>query len=209
LSEGGSVYRVRRAAADELDWILRLEIETYSAEYAVARRTLDEWYCANPEGFSVLTMNGEKVGQITLLPLRPALLEGFDQGTILEQEIRGANLYTPAERDLVRDLHVESVILRSPEGRSMPPLKALVCLGRNFPHLIQRVCEPANLENVYALGASGRGESFMKGLGFSQAGSARLKPGARGLYVAKFSALRDNITRLYNRRLKLKTRSKT
>ena len=204
LSEGGVVYRVLPAAREDLDWIFRLEIDAYSAEYAVARAKLDEWYCANPEGFSVLTMNGERVGQITLLPLRHALLEGFDQGTILEQGIRGADLYTPAERDLVRDLHVESIIIQSREGRSMPPLKALMCLGRNFITLIRRVCEPANLENVYALGASGRGESFMKGLGFRQVGSARTEPGPRRLYVAKFDALRDNIAGLYNRRLKVR-----
>lgn len=202
MSEGGGECGVRRAMPDELDWIFRLEIEAYSAEYAVARRTLDEWYCANPEVFSVLTMHGQKVGQITILPLRPGLLESFMRGTILEQDIHGASLYTPAERELVRNLHVESLILRSPEGRSMPPLKALMCLGRNFIPLIHRVCKPANLENVYALGASGRGESFITGLGFRRVESYQDKPTPRGLYVAEFSALKDNISRLYNRRRK-------
>ncbi|HWS99346.1 MAG TPA: hypothetical protein VN256_03665 [Pyrinomonadaceae bacterium] len=202
MSEGDAVYRVRPAAREDLDWIFRLEIDAYSAEYAVARRTLDEWYCANPEGFSVLTMNGEKVGQITLLPLRPALLEGFDRGTILEQEIRGADLYAPAERELVRNLHAESIIIRSPQGRSMPPLKALMCLGRNFITLIGRVCEPANLENVYALGASGRGQSFMTGLGFRRVASAHGETVPRGLYVAPFHALKTSIAGLYQRRLR-------
>jgi hypothetical protein len=191
---------VRPATPDDLDWIFRLEIEAYSAEYAVARRTLAEWYCANPEGFSVLTTNGEKAGQITILPPRPALLEGFDRGTILEQDIDAASLYTPAERELVRDLHVESVIIQSPEGRSATPLKALMCLGRNFIPLIRRVCEPSNLENIYALGASGRGERFMTGLGFTRVESAQDETGPRRLYVAKFGALKDNVAGLYNRR---------
>ncbi|HJU54864.1 MAG TPA: hypothetical protein VJ715_09840 [Pyrinomonadaceae bacterium] len=193
---------MRPATPDELDWIFRLEVDAYSAEYAVARRTLDEWYCANPEGFSVLTMNGEKIGQITILPLRPVLLESFIRGTILEQDIHATSLHTPAERGLVRNLHVESIIVRSPSGRSTPPLKALVCLGRNFPHLIQRVCEPANLENVYALSASGQGESFITGLGFRRVASAQDKSRPRGLYVAEFGALKANIYGLYNRRVR-------
>ncbi len=208
MSEGGSAYDVRPATPEDLDWIFRLEVDAYSAEYAVARRTLDEWYCANPEGFSVLTMNGEKIGQITILPLRPVLLESFIRGTILEQDIHGASLYTPAERELVRNLHVESIIVRSPLGRSTPPLKALVCLGRNFPHLIQRICEPANLENVYALSASGQGESFIKGLGFRRVGNAQDKTRPRGLYVAEFRTVKNNIAELYNRRVRRKAKGK-
>ncbi|HYG80306.1 MAG TPA: hypothetical protein VD861_07965, partial [Pyrinomonadaceae bacterium] len=87
-----------------------------------------------------------------------------------------------------------------------PPLKALMCLGRSFLPMFRRVCEPANLENVYALGASGRGQSFMTGLGFTRVGAARDETAPRGLYVAKFSELKGNIAGLYSRRLKLKAR---
>src|SRR5215213_9687603 len=83
--EGGAVYGVRPATPDDLDWIARLEIEAYTAEHAVARAKLDEWFCANPCGFSVLTMGGGRVGQLTVLPLRPALLDDFARGTIREQ----------------------------------------------------------------------------------------------------------------------------
>ena len=200
--DGDAVYGVRPARADDLDWIFRLEIDAYSAEYAVARRTLDAWYCANAEGFSVITMCGEKVGQITLLPLRPVLLDSFNQGTIPEQDIHAAGLYTPAERELVRNLHVESVIIQSAHGRSTPPLQALVCLGRNFVPLVRRVCEPANLDNVYAVGASGRGESFIRRLGFRRVGDAEDQTGPLGLYVANFNALEANISQLYNRRIR-------
>ena len=197
--EGGGECDVRPVTAADLDWIARLEIEAYTAEYAVARAKLDEWFCANPCGFSILTMGGRGIGQMTVLPLRPELLDGFARGTIREQDIRGASLYTPAERELVRALHVESIIIRPPAGRTNPPLKALTCLGRNFIPLFERVCDPANLENVYALGASGRGESFMLGLGFRRIGSAA---GPRALHVVNFAALQANIAALYNRRRK-------
>jgi hypothetical protein len=101
----------------------------------------------------------------------------------------------------VRNLYVESLIIRPPGGRSAPPLKAFVCLARNFIPLIARVCEPANLECVYALGASGRGESFIRALGFTLVTSARGGTDPRRLYVAQFSALEANISELYHRRL--------
>ena len=78
--EGGSAYHVRPATPEDLDWIFQLEIDTYSAQYAVARRTLEQWYCANSAGFSVLTMNGQKRGQITVLPLRPRHMRAFSGG---------------------------------------------------------------------------------------------------------------------------------
>jgi hypothetical protein len=192
---------VRPATPEDLDWIAGLEIGAYSAEYAVARAKLDEWFCANPCGFSVVTAGGRKVGQITLLPLRPELLGGFARGTIREQEIRGADLYTPAERESVRNLHVESVIILPPSGRSAPPLKALVCLGRNFIRLIERVCEPENLDNVYALGASGQGESLIRKLGFTAVTGDRDGAGPRALYVVRFGDLEAKIRGLYVRRV--------
>ena len=198
---GGAVYGVRPAAPEDLDWIARLEIEAYTAEYAVARAKLDEWFCANPCGFSVVTMGGRRVGQLTLLPPRPELLDGFARGTIREQDVSGASLYTPAERALVRNLHVESIIILPPDDRSAPPLKALVCLGRNFIPLFARVCEPENLENVYALGASGPGESLIRKLGFTLVTGARDSTDPRGLYVASFSALEAKIHALYVRRV--------
>jgi hypothetical protein len=200
--EGGGEYHLRPATPADLDWIAWLEIEAYTAEYAVARAKLDEWFCANPCGFSVLTAGGRKVGQVTMLPLRPELLDSFARGTIREQDIDGASLYMPAERELVRNLHVESIIIRPPEGSSAPPLKALVYLGGNFIPLFERVSEPANLENVYALGASGRGESFMRGLGFRRVESARGATAPRALHVVNFAALKANIAGLYNRRLR-------
>ena len=201
MSEGGGEWRVRPATLEDLDWIAGLEIEAYTAEHAVARRKLDEWYRANPEGFSVIAAGGQRIGQLTILPLRPALLDGFVRGRILEQDIHGESLYSPAERGSVRNLHVESIIVRPQGGRAAPPLRALMCLGRDFMPLIRRVCEPENLEKVYALGASGRGERLMAGLGFSRVPGARHETESRALYVAKFGTLKANVCGLYHRRL--------
>ncbi len=200
--EDGTVCHANPATLEDLDWIFRLEIDAYSTQYAVASRTLEQWYGSNPDGFSVLTMNGRKIGHITFVPLRPKILKSFVIGTIVEQDIHEDCLYTPEEKNLIRNLYVESIIIDSPKGHSALPIKALTCLARDFVPLISRICDPTNLENVYALAASGAGERFMKRLGFDQVKSGRERADQRALYVARFSTLKANISELYNRRLR-------
>jgi len=190
------------ATPEDLDWIFGREIDSYTPQYAVARQTLEQWYGVNPDGFSILTMNGCRIGHLTILPLRPNILESFDQGTIVERDIRADCIYTPTEKHLTRNLYIESIIAGSSHAHSTLPIKALTCLARDFVPLISAICDPANLENVYALAASGSGERFMKGLGFDQLKSSQQRAGQHALYVARFSTLRDNIGALYNRRLK-------
>jgi len=200
--EGETVCYANPATPEDLDWIFRLEIDAYSPQYAVARRTLEQWYCRNPDGFSILTMNGRRIGHITIVPLRPKILKSFVQGTIMEQDIHEDCIYTPGEKHLIRNLYFESIITGSPKGHSTLPIKALTCLARDFVPLISRICDPANLENVYALAASGPGERFMKGLGFDQVKSGQERADQRALYVARFGTLKARISELYNRRLR-------
>ena len=190
------------ATPNDLDWIFQLEIEAFSAQYAVARLTLETWYGSNPDGFSILTVNGRRIGHLTVVPLHANILESFAQGTVLEPDIQADGLYTPAEKQLIKNLYVESIIIDSAKGPSTLAIKALTRLAHNFVPLMQRVCEPANLENIYALAASGRGESFMKRLGFDEVRSGQQRADKRTLYVAKFGTLQTNISELYNRRVR-------
>ena len=191
------------ATPEDLDWIFQLEIDAYSAQYAVARLTLEMWYGCNPDGFSILTINGRKIGHLTIIPLHAKVVESFVQGTILEQDLKADSLYTPAEKQLIKDLYVESIIIDSHDRRSTLPIKAFTRLAHDFVPLMRRICEPANLENIYALAASGRGASFMKRLGFDEVQSGRQRADNRKLYVAKFGVLQTNILALYNRRLRV------
>jgi hypothetical protein len=75
-------------------------------------------------------------------------------------------------------------------------------VARDFVPLVRRICEPANLENVYALAASGRGERLLKGLGFERVRSDQERVDGRALYVAGFGTLQTNIAELYDRRLR-------
>ncbi len=198
--EADTLCYANPATPEDLDWIFRLEIDAYSAQYAVARRTLEQWYCCNPDGFSILTMNGCKIGHVTIVPLRPKILKSFVQGTIAEQDIHEDCVYPPGEKHLIRNLYFESIITGPPKGHSTLPIKALTCLARDFVPLISRICDPTNLENVYALAASGPGERFIKGLGFDQVKSGQERADQRALYVARFSTLESTISELYGKR---------
>lgn len=200
--ETDAVCYANPATPEDLDWIFQLEIDAYSAQYAVARRTLEQWYGTNPDGFSILTMNGRRIGHITIVPLHPKILESFVRGTIVEPDIREDCIYTPREKHLIRNLYFESIITGSAKENSTLPIKALTCLARDFVPMISRICDPANLENVYALAASGPGERFMKGLGFEQVKSGQERFDQRALYVAGFSTLKATVSELYDRRLR-------
>lgn len=190
------------ATQADLDWIFQLQLKAYSAQYAVARQTLDRWYGSNPGGFSILTMNGRRMGHLTIIPLHPKILHSFVQGTILEQDIHEDCVHTPEEKHLVRNLYFESIIVDSAQGHSSLPIKALTRLAHDFVPLISRVCEVGKLENVYALAATRRGERFMHALGFGLIKSGQERPDRRALYSANFGSLRSNISELYDRRLR-------
>lgn len=200
--EGSTPFHANPATPEDLDWIFQLEIDTYSPQYAVARRTLEQWYRANSDGFFILTMNGRKIGHLTIIPLHSKVLRSFAEGTILEQDIHEDGLYTPRERHLIRNLYVESIILDGSKGPSSFLIKPLSCLAHNFVPLIGRICDPTQLENVYALAASGRGERFMKGLGFDRVNSRKERADRRALYVAGFGSLQAKISELCDRRLR-------
>lgn len=204
--ESGVLCEARPATPDDLDWIFRLQIDAYTAQHAVARKKLAQWYGSNPDGFSIVTMNGRRIGHLTIIPLRPNVLESFADGTILEQNILEDHLYGRDERHLIRDLYVESIILDSPKGRSAPPFAAFAYLARDFIPLMSRICEPAQLENIYALAASGRGERFMKGLGFVPV-NGQERADQRSLYVAEFGSVQVRISELLSRRLRNKVES--
>jgi len=58
-----------------------------------------------------VSKNGQKVGHIDILPLRPATFQTFFEGNVVERDIRGDSLYTQKEKHLIRDLYVESIII--------------------------------------------------------------------------------------------------
>ncbi len=188
-------YHVAPAKSEEMDWIARLEAEVYSAEDAVPKHVLKEWYNSNPTGFNIIRMtNGQKIGHIDILPLRPASLRTFLEGNIVEKDIRGDSLYSEAERHLIRDLYVESIIVLPPKGYSNAP--AILCVLTNFAGLMERICDTSNVENVYAIAASKSGELLLTRLGFDAITPAENRADHHDFFAASFAELAKNISML-------------
>ena len=198
--EGDGRCEVNPATRADLDWIFQLQIDAYSRQYAISRQKLDQWFGRNPDGFSVVRISGHRVGHLTLVPLRANALESFVLGKLAENEIHEDGIHPPEEKHLIRNLYVESIILDPQNGHYRLPIQALTSLAIDFVPLIRRVCDPNNLENFYALSATGRGERLMKALGFNQVKRGHRRPDQRALYAATFRVLTLNITELYNRR---------
>ena len=165
-------------------------------------RSLTNGTPAIPMASRSVKMNGRRIGHLTIIPLRPNILESFVDGTILEPNIHGENLYTPQEKHLIRNLYVESIIIDSPKGPSTLPIAAFARLARDFVPLMSRICDPSQLESIYALAASGKGERFMKGLGLVPVQSVQERADQRTLYVAAFGTLRARISELLERRMR-------
>lgn len=200
LDEITVAYYVEQATPDDIYWIAELESRVYSHEDAVPERVLKEWYQANPTGFSVIRMqDGHKVGHIDILPIRPATLADFLEGNLVERDIRGDSLISPSERDSIRELYIESIIVVPPKGISNAP--AIVCVLAGFLSLVQRICDPSKVEHIYAIAASSAGERLLTRLGFDLIRSAEARTDHHNFYAARFQHLASNISRLCEHRI--------
>ena len=201
-------YHISPATYEEVDWIARQEEEVYLSGDAIPKHVLSEWYNANPEGFSVIKMpNGQKIGHIDLLPVRPNTLATFIEGNIVEKDIRGDSLYSPQERSQIKNLYVESIAVVPPKRFSNAP--AVLCVLTNFGDLVARVCDLDTVENVYAIAASRSGEALLRRLGFDQIRPAQGRKDQHDLYRVAFADLAKNITTICGRRFPEESIEKT
>jgi hypothetical protein len=189
-------FQVTQADLDDLHWIGELEAETYSRADAVPPVILDAWFRANPSGFSVIVAdNEERVGHIDILPLRPDALQRFMRGAIVEREIEGKHLFGESERQQVRDLYVESVILKRSAGLS--GATTVMFLLSQFLSITRRICDPMQVENVYAIAASNSGEHLMRQVGFSVITPADLREDGHDFFGIQFSDLLTNLSAVF------------
>ena len=201
LEEICTGYSIEPATSDEIDWIADLEAQVYPSEDAVPAHILKEWHACNPTGFSVVRMgNGQKIGHMDILPLKPITLKVFLDGNIMERDIRGDSLYTPSESNHIRDLYVESIIVLPPKGLSNAP--AILCLLSGFIPLVKRICDPNRVETIYAIAASASGESLLRHLGFDQVKGGQNRKDQHDVFAVKFERLASNIAKICGDRLK-------
>lgn len=196
LEEISVAYKIKPATEAEVSWIAQLQVQSYSPSDAVPEHVLKEWYQSNPSGFFIIKMSsGEKVGHLDILPIKPSTLERFLEGKIVEKEIRGDSLYSVGERDLIRDIYVESVIVQPPEGYSKA--YAMLAVLKSFTGIVGNICDPQNIANVYAMAASDKGENLMKKLGFEMISAAQGRADHHRVFVIDFRTLAQNISTKY------------
>ncbi len=192
-----SPFTIEPATLKDLDWIAQLEAESYSGDDAIPGGILKEWYEVNPTGFFVIKgILEERVGHIDILPVRSRVLQLLLEGAILEREIRGDSLYSPDERDSIRELYVESLAVCIP-GRYKAG--ALLSLAFNLPSLIENIAALEKIETIYAIAATKPGERVIKRLGFEMIRKGEERKDGHPVFAVSFKTLMDNISQYLKR----------
>jgi len=192
-----NVCTLRPATAQDVDWIAALEIKTYGRGIAVPDHILHAWHEANPHGFSILQKDdGELVGHVNILPLKPSgvnlLLGGYES----EQAITPDMIYSPDEQHLMEAFYVECIIVKD-MYRELKP-KALLCVLSGIESLLRRICNSQEGKKVYGLGGTKGGEQLMKQLGFRLITRGDERGDGFPLYVANYADIRSNIISILN-----------
>jgi len=175
------VIAVSVATADDLPWIAELELRHYGPMRAVAAARLAEWHGANPNGFLVVR---EHDAHVTILPLKPAMLRALMDGTKSENDVRAADIFTPADRKSVRALYIESVIAEE--------LEVFGTLVLTFNRHVMRLAEPEQMEEVVVSPSTSAGDLLVANLGFERSAHSPY-------FVAKYPELVRRTTLLRSR----------
>lgn len=177
-------YQINQAKEDELEWISTIETAAYGLD-AVPLQILRGWYRKNPTGFFIIKdKDGQNVGHLDVLPLRPDILNHLLEGEITERDIDINAIYTPSEKDQIQDLYIESVITLAPSKFSKASI--LSYLLSEFEILVAKICNPVNLNNIYALAATFAGQRLMNDLGFEVVKDGNERKDGHPFYKANY-----------------------
>jgi class 3 adenylate cyclase len=182
---------LRPATPEDIGWVADLQARTYERD-AVPAYTLGAWYRANPHGFSIMEKDdGEMLGYVGILPLKPSAVALLLDGTQAEGSITSEMLYASDERSLIRTIYIESIIVKDKYKELQ--LKAFSELLTNFGVLLGRVCDVDQVGDVYHIPATEKSERLIHQLGFKLLGLADERVDKHPLYVAALKDVRFNI----------------
>lgn len=177
-------FRIEPATDADIPWIAGLEAAAYAKSDAIPERTLREWFAVNPSGFSIVRdPHGNAIGHLDILPLRPATLDAFRKGDIVERDIGGDALYSPTERGSITDLYVESIVLKP--QRAVTKGSALLFVLGALGSIVERVADPKTVERLYAIAATSAGEKLIRKLGFEPESVAERRRDSHPLFVVR------------------------
>jgi hypothetical protein len=190
-------YKIEPATSTDISWIAGFEAQVYSKDDAVPELILTDWFARNPNGFSTIKRDGERIGHIDLLPLNDSAFSRFTRGVITEREIRGSELHASEERDLVTNIYVESLAVIPPDGFAAAP--AIRHLLFSCMALIERVGNPERIENIIAVAATNEGQRLLQALGFDVLSYAKDRKDRHDLYAVQLAELLARLPRRLRR----------
>ncbi len=179
------------AKATELPWVAQLEADYYK-EHAVPLVTLERWFNTNPCGFFIIRVAGNRVGHATLLPLRDEAIKALVDGKISEKDLRESDLWTPAERDRVRSVYIESIVADSKALKCQVHQRLLVQFLEQLHRLIGCVANPRKIDCLYAYPATPRGVAALDELGFEKLPRAE-SSALPTIYARRYRDLRSSL----------------
>ena len=190
-------YSLELATAADIAWTAEQEKVLYQGNEVIPFETLCGWYSSNPSGFyMVKDDSGENVGSIDILPIKQQTLQKMVEGEIEENDIEPDDLYAPYQKDLVRSLYVESVIvLVSPTSLKRQAISSVIL---SVPQILDSVCNLDNLEDIYCIVATKAGRKLARHLGFVLLEKGEDRKDKHDLFRAIYSDFHFKVKRLHD-----------
>ncbi len=184
-------FTFEQTSRDQLLWVASVEEKFYDDD-AIPLEKLQEWFDANASGFTCVHLKRFGIiGSVDILPLREDPLQQLLQGKIREIDLTADDIYTPSERKNIRSIYVESLAFREPDDKEEIRRMAVRDLLKRSVEIVSRICDPDQIETVYALGATAAGERFVDNLGFADVVHGAKRKDHHTFWAASYSALRE------------------
>jgi hypothetical protein len=193
-------FTVSKADLNDVAWIAKSEREYYMGLDVIPEKTLRSWYGVNNKIFSVLKRDGINVGCLDVLPLRDNPLQELIDGDLCEAQVTSACIYEPEEKNKVKFLWVENFMVLLETEPIQIKAKAIKAILTALEGVVEELCCSANLENIFCIVATERGERLVRMLGFELAGTGLARGGdGHDLYKVEWPVLQQRIDRILDR----------
>jgi hypothetical protein len=186
-------FEICPATEDDIFWIANKERGVYRDIDVMPPELIRRWYRKNPECFWMINRIGfGPVGNMYIFALKPAAFAKMLKGQILEREIRPADIYSRTESKKIRNLHFTSLVCP-------PPYRVgILYLLKDIIKIARKICDPHQIEYIYALEASSEGRNLLVNNGFTIVGNAEGRRDKHPYYSIRFVDLVSRISHRLN-----------
>jgi hypothetical protein len=190
-----ATYQVKPAREEDICWAAALGHRVYHGLDVIPEPTMLEWFHANPNGFFTFWHGQERIGNFDVLPLRPAAMQCFIEGQLLERDIHTDSIVPASEASQIRDLHWESIVIDPAFKGSRSRMVKLFVL--TYLDTLAHLCPIQQIGNVYAIAASKQGAGLLQRMGLSPEADASTRLDAHPLYRGTVASYHAAMARLF------------